>query len=129
MSGRVLLDTNIIIALFAKDQAVTENLVKVEEVFVPSIVLGELYFGAENSFRAEENISRLDTFAQNSAVLHCDSATAKHYGQIKRQLKVKGNPIPENDIWIAAVAVQFTLTLITRDAHFNAVDTLNVEQW
>ena len=125
MSGR-LLDTNIVIALFAQDQSVTEKLAEVEEVFVPSIVLGKLYFGAHRSARAEDNISRLDEFAERSAILHCDRLTAKHYGQIKHKLKVGGTPIPENDIWISALSQQFNLTLITRDKHFSAVDGLKL---
>lgn len=129
MSGRVLLDTNVIIALFSKDQVVIKNLAKTEEVFVSSIVLGELYYGAESSSRVSENVSRIDAFVHNSAVLRCDESTAKYYGQIKRQLKVKGTPIPENDIWIAATAIHFGLTLITRDNHFVSVDNLNIEQW
>lgn len=69
MSGSVLLDTNIVVALFAKDQIVMDKLAQTEKVFVPSIVLGELYYGAENSSRIAENVARVDAFAQSSAVL------------------------------------------------------------
>ena len=129
MSGRILLDTNIVIALFAGDPAVTKKLAETEEVFVPSIVLGELYFGAHNSARVEENIARIGAFAESNTVLRCDSSTAKHYGQIKRQLKVGGTPIPENDIWISAIAVQLSLVLISRDGHFGAAQSLKLERW
>ncbi len=129
MNGSVLLDTNIVIALFANDQAVIQKLARTDEVFVSSIVLGELYFGAHNSSRAEENTARLDAFVQNSSVLRCDNLTAKFYGQIKRQLKLSGTPIPENDIWIAAVALQFELVLATRDRHFGLVEGLDLEHW
>ena len=63
MSGRNLLDTNIVIALFAQDSAVVEHLDEAEEVFIPSIVLGELYFGARKSGRVKENLARIDEFA------------------------------------------------------------------
>lgn len=129
MSGRVLLDTNIVIALFAEDTAVTEKLAETEEVFIPSIALGELYFGARNSSRVEENIARIAAFAQSSAVLRCDGFSAERYGRIKYQLKVSGTPIPENDIWISAIATQFELVLISRDKHFGAVEGLNLERW
>ena len=59
MSGKCLLDTNIIIALFANETAVKENLAKVEEVFIPSVVIGELFYGAHKSARAKENIAAL----------------------------------------------------------------------
>jgi tRNA(fMet)-specific endonuclease VapC len=55
--------------------------------------------------------------------------TAKHYAQIRHVLRVKGRPIPENDIWIAAVAIQYGLILLTRDAHFQAVDGLSLKSW
>ena len=129
MSGSVLLDTNIVIALFASDRAVTEKLAEVEEVFISSIVLGELYLGAHNSSRKEENLARLDAFAESNTILRCDERTAKRYGEIKRQLKVSGTPIPENDIGISAVAMQFSLTLVTRDKHFGTVDDLRLERW
>ena len=129
MSGKSLLDTNIVIALFAQDRAVAEKLAEAEEVFIPSIVLGELHFGARNSSRVEENIARLDAFVESSAILRCDGATARHYGQVKHRLKVAGTPIPENDIWIAAVAMQFGLALVTRDDHFSAVEALQLELW
>ncbi|MDQ3458705.1 MAG: type II toxin-antitoxin system VapC family toxin [Deinococcota bacterium] len=129
MSGRFLLDTNIIIALFAKEDTVMQKLANAEDVFVPSIALGELYFGAGKSARAKENTTRIDEFAANGAVLFCDTVTAKQYGAIKNQLKVSGSPIPENDIWIAAIAAQYQLILVTRDSHFQAVEGLQVEQW
>ncbi|MBW2039031.1 MAG: PIN domain-containing protein [Deltaproteobacteria bacterium] len=58
MNGRFLLDTNIVIALFAEDTSVQKGLTEAEQVFVPSIVLGELYYGAQKSLRTEENIAR-----------------------------------------------------------------------
>ena len=129
MSGSVLLDTNIVIALFAGDPAIIKKLSETEEVFVPSIVLGELYFGAQNAARAEKNIARIGAFAESNTILRCDGETAKHYGFIKYQLKVSGTPIPENDIWISAIALQFGLILISRDKHFGAVEGLRLEQW
>ena len=122
MSGRCLLDTNIVIALFANETAVKENLAKTDEVFIPSVVIGELFYGAHKSARAKENIARIDDFASASVVLGCDTETSRIYGEIKYALSVKGHPIPENDIWIAAIAIQHDLTLISRDAHFIEVD-------
>jgi len=62
-------------------------------------------------------------------VLNADDNTANHYALIKSALLKKGKPIPENDIWIAAVAVQYELTLITRDNHFKEVEGLTMESW
>jgi len=129
MSGRCLLDTNIIIALFAGDTAVKDHLGKVDEVFVPSIAIGEMCFGAHKSERAKDNLARIDEFAANNVVLGCDTETARRYGQVKNVLRLKGQPIPENDIWIAAIAIQHGLTLITRDAHLSGIENLDVAMW
>jgi len=77
----------------------------------------------------EENVARVSEFASTSAVLPCDTATGRHYGQIKSGLRTRGRPIPENDIWIAAIARQYDLTLVSRDVHFAEVESLKVEAW
>jgi len=129
MNGSLLLDTNVVIAILAQDPAVCQRLAEATEVFIPSIVLGELYYGARKSIRVESNVEIVDRFAAASRVLLCDSITAQHYGRFKNLLSEKGRPIPENDIWIAAIAEQHKLTLVSRDAHFNEVQGLPVEFW
>jgi len=129
MSGRLLLDSNIVIAVFAEESAVLERVAAADEVFVPAIALGELYYGARKSTRTDQNIARIDEFAAAAAVLGCDAATAQQYGRIKNDLRAKGRPIPENDIWIAAVAVQHGLTVVSRDEHFGEVTGLPREVW
>jgi tRNA(fMet)-specific endonuclease VapC len=129
MSGRYLLDTNIIIALFASDAAVKTHLAETDEVFISSIAIGELYFGARKSTRVQDNLARIDDFASNNVVLACDTETARRYGEMKERLRARGRPIPENDIWIAAIALQHALTLATRDAHFEAVEGLRLAAW
>lgn len=129
MNGKLLLDTNAVVALFGRDPGIQNRLQSAAEVFVPVIVLGELYFGADNSSRPVENHAQLDQFAASNSILLCDIATARQYGQIKHKLRLKGRPIPENDIWIAAIALQYSLTIISRDQHFDDVDGLSVEGW
>jgi len=129
MSGRYVLDTNIVIALFANDAAVREHLAQTDEVFVPSVVIGELCYGAQKSERSRENLARIDEFAVSNQVLGCDTDTARRYGQVKHALRLRGRPIPENDIWIAAIALQHSLTLVTRDAHLNEVEGLSLAVW
>jgi tRNA(fMet)-specific endonuclease VapC len=62
-------------------------------------------------------------------VLVCDVETARHYGRVRNELRRKGRPIPENDIWIAATARQHDLILVTRDPHFDEVEGLPIEAW
>jgi tRNA(fMet)-specific endonuclease VapC len=129
MSGKVLLDTNVIIALFGQDEAVLTNLQETARAFVPVIAVGELYYGAYKSARNAENVQRVQEFAAANAVLACDGQTALIYGRVKNELRQKGISIPENDIWIAALAFQHGLVLATRDKHFDAVNGLRVEAW
>jgi tRNA(fMet)-specific endonuclease VapC len=129
MNGRYLLDTNIIIALFADEAVVKVSFRGAAEIFVPSIALGELYYGAHKSKRSIENLARIENFAQQSVVLSCNQEASRSYGKIKHQLRKKGRPIPENDIWIAAIALQHDLTLVTRDVHFQEVEGLKIEAW
>ncbi len=129
MNGKYLLDTNIVIALFANESALIDQLQLAEEIFIPSIVLGELYYGAHKSSRVKENFARLDDFARSNAILNCDIDIARQYGTVKDKLRQQGQPIPENDIWIAAIALHHDLTLVTRDLHFQEVDGLRLETW
>lgn len=129
MSGSVLLDTNIIIGILAKDEVILARLVETEAVFLPSIALGELYFGAFKSAHSDDNAERIDRLAASTAILYCDGTTALHYGRIKTGLRAKGRPIPENDIWIAAIAQQHGLTVVSRDLHFREIKHLPVEEW
>ena len=129
MTGRFLLDTNIIIALLKNDASIHDNLSNAREVFIPVVSLGELYFGARKSGRVEENLSTIDAFAAKNVILDCNTQTARLYGEIKNNLHEKGRPLPENDIWIAALARQHNLTLVTRDVHFEDVETLTCEKW
>ena len=72
MPGKILLDTNIVIALFAGEASVQQQLSTASEVFIPSIVLGELYYGAHKSARAEKNIARIDEFAAYNTASLCN---------------------------------------------------------
>ncbi|AFY87769.1 MULTISPECIES: type II toxin-antitoxin system VapC family toxin [Chroococcidiopsis] len=129
MSGKYLLDTNIIIALFADEAVVKSNLARANEVFISSIAIGELYYGARRSSRSNENLARIDELVANTTVLGCNTQTARYYGEVKNKLRLKGRPLPENDIWIAALALQHSLTLVTRDAHFQQVENLQIVVW
>ena len=129
MSGKYLLDTNIVIALFAEDPSVQRQISNAAEIFIPATVIGELFFGAFKSGHSKANISRIEDFATSNTVLACDTATSKEYGRIKNLLHKKGHPIPENDVWIAAVAMEHGLIMVSRDEHFKKIDGLKREVW
>jgi tRNA(fMet)-specific endonuclease VapC len=129
MNGRLLLDTNAVVALFSGEPAATERFESDDAVFLCVHVLGELRYGALASARVAENLMRLDRFSNLLPVLSCDSETVIHYANIRFALRRTGKPIPENDIWIAAIARQHGLTLLSRDAHFRQVADLDVESF
>ncbi|MBW4439587.1 MAG: type II toxin-antitoxin system VapC family toxin [Pleurocapsa minor GSE-CHR-MK-17-07R] len=127
--SRFLLDTNAIIALQRENAALTALLRPASDVFLPVIAVGELYFGAYKSQRVEENRRAVAAFIANRVVLKVDTDTTDVFGQVKQQLRAKGRPIPENDIWIAALAIQHDLTLISNDEHFSELDNLTWRSW
>jgi len=127
VSGRVIVDTNVVIALLAGDPNVGTYLDKCSEIYLCVPVLGELWYGALASSRVQDNMQRLQHFATTLMLLSCDAGTAAKFGEIKSGLRKKGRPIPENDIWIAAVAQQHGLRLVSRDAHFSEIDTLDLD--
>lgn len=129
MSGRYLLDTNIIIALFADEAIVKSNLAQANEVFIPSFSIGELCYGARKSGRIQENLARIDDLVAGSTILGCNTETARQYGEVKNKLRLKGRPLPENDVWIAALALQHDLILVTRDVHFKEIENLPTAIW
>ena len=129
MAGsKYLLDTNIIAAILNKEPEIEAKIAD-KEVYLCSIALGELYYGAFKSTHVEENRRRIELLATRYPLLLCDQGTAQQYGEIKFALRKKGRPIPENDIWIAAIGLQHGLTLLSRDDHFTEVENLVIENW
>lgn len=129
MNGKYLLDTNIVIPFFADDPLIKRHIQQAVEIFVPVVVIGELFYGAKKSSRKVENIAKIEEFIQDNVILDCSPETARKYGEVKEQLRKDGRPIPENDIWIAAIALQYELTLVSRDTHFRDVKGLSPEMW
>ena len=129
MNGNTLLDTNAVISVFGNDTALLAIVSRASRCFLPSIVLGELYYGAHQSANVAENMAKLQAFRDTMALLSCDEDTAVEYGRIKAELRRRGRPIPENDIWIAAIAAQHQLELLSNDEHFDDVDGLSRKSW
>lgn len=130
MSGdKVLLDTNIISALLKGEKSIAENIEKSSLVYIPIIALGELYYGAGYSTHVQKNTNVVKKVASRFRLLLIDEDTTLEYGKIKSGLRKRGTPIPENDIWIAAIATHHKLTLVTRDKHFNEIAGLKIKTW
>lgn len=125
----MLLDTNIVIEVFDGNKDIADKINKLPEFYITSIVLGELYIGVNRVTNKAKHLKKLNDFLKLCTVLEVDSVTAVHYGEIIASLYKKGKPIPVNDVWIAASAIQHGLTLITRDKHFSEIAGLSIKSW
>ncbi len=123
-----LLDTNCLIYVLENRNA-GQILLREKDLYVPIPAIGELYFGARKSERIESNIARVADLLSRFVILDCDHETARHYGEIKAALRRKGKPIPDNDIWIASIATQYNIPIVTRDRHFNEVEGISLVSW
>ena len=118
----MILDANALSAWAEGHAAVEAPLASAEHLIVPSIILGEYYFGIRQSrhrSRYEEWLARYLSLTDIAVV---NSAAADVYAEIRLQLKRSGNPIPSNDAWIAALARQHNLAVLSNDSHFDIVD-------
>lgn len=128
MSGNKLaLDTNIVIALLNGDQTLWQWLQKFDPLSLPVPVVGELIFGAENSQQVEKNLYAVQNFVDRSRIMEITANTARVYGKIRTDLKNQGTPIPENDVWIAALCLEEEATLVSLDKHFSSVAGLQIK--
>lgn len=125
----MILDTNAVSALLAGDSSLGEALASEERHHLPVIVIGEYRYGLLGS-RHRDHLQRLlEILIRESIVLVIDEATASHYSQVRDELRQKGRPIPENDIWIAALARQHQQPVVSRDGHFDYVSDLRRVEW
>ena len=117
---RIALDTNRYSDLFGGNAAMIEVVENAEKVWLPFVVVAELRagFAAGTHQASNEGILRRFLLKPRVEVLYPDDQTTHHYAAIYRQLRAQGTPIPVNDIWIGALVLQHSLTLLTRDAHF-----------
>lgn len=125
---RLALDTNAYSAWKRGDEQVAALIRGAEEVLMSSVVLGELHYGFRHGERLERDLAELDEFLRCDVVttLRVGPETADRYGGIAAALRRAGKPIPSNDVWIAAHALEHAATLATRDAHFELVTGLPI---
>ncbi len=119
--GDLLLDTNIVVAFFRHDPGAEGAMQDAARILIPVIVVGELLFGALLGNQTERERARIEALLEKGEVLDCDQDTAEHYAEVRDELRRQGRPIPDNDVWIAALARQYRVTLASRDRHFDAV--------
>jgi tRNA(fMet)-specific endonuclease VapC len=123
MTAALLLDTSIAVEVLRGSVRLSE-LYPNSTLYMSVIAMGELFLGAYRSQRPFEQLSFLNLMRAHYQMIPIEETTAQIYGQIKAELRGQGALIPENDMWIAATAIEHDLLLVSMDHHFERVPAL-----
>jgi len=124
-----MLDTNALSAVADGNPAVREAISKEIGPYLPVIVVGEYRYGVMLSRRAAQRLAWLAQAIEQWGVLDVTQETAVHYSNIRLFLKQEARPIPVNDMWIAALARQHSMQILTNDRHFDGIPGVDVIRW
>lgn len=127
-----LLDTDICIYWLKGKTSVRDRLLEIgwAEVGICVITVSELYFGAYNSSRVEQNLATADKFIQNIAVVSLSNKSLKKFGKIKAKLRKAGTTVADFDLLIASVAITEKLILVTNNIrHYQRIPNIQLENW
>jgi tRNA(fMet)-specific endonuclease VapC len=125
----MILDTNAISALAGEDKVLTDLVQAAPRIAVTIISLGEYAFGISQSRQRAELEAWLDALLLKVDVLLLEQKTLPFYAEVRGRLKMAGTPIPANDCWIAALAKQHRLPIVSQDRHFDSVKGLQRIGW
>lgn len=123
---RILIDSNRFIDFCAGEMKVVDAFEQAALVVVPFIVLAEIRVGAQSIKRGDAQVRILGELLQQPGVrvVHSSDSTTHHYAALYARLRKAGTPIPTNDLWIAALAIEHELVLYSRDAHFDLIPSI-----
>ncbi len=127
-----LLDTDTCIYWLKGRTPVRERLLAVgwSEISICRITVAELYFGAYNSSKIEQNLATADKFIRSISVLSLTDNALNNFGKIKAKLRQQGKPLADFDLLIASVALSENLILVTNNTrHYERISELNLENW
>jgi tRNA(fMet)-specific endonuclease VapC len=126
---RTLLDTSAYAAFMRGHEGIKSALQQAEEIYLNAVVIGELLAGFVRGRHRQKNQTELQTFLSSPrvGVLTLDQETSARYAVILNTLRNAGTPIPTNDIWIAATAMQHSLRILTTDAHYLKIPQVIVD--
>lgn len=125
----MILDTNALSAFLDGDADLVELLRQASALHLPVIVLGEYQFGLKASKLKKLREPQLRAFVKTCTVLSVMESTIPFYATIRDGLRRAGTPIPENDIWICSLALEYKLPVVSRDAHFRIVKQVDSVGW
>lgn len=124
-----VIDTNVLIECFQNNQSISEAISLYDRILICPAVLGEFKAGIDvNTRRGKKVKALLDEFLDDPAVaiVPCTDETADYYARIFRTLKDNGTPLPTNDMWIAAAALEHGAAVLSSDGHFSHVPMLKL---
>jgi predicted nucleic acid-binding protein len=125
----VILDTNALSAMAENEPGIDSLLLEAEQLAVPAIVLGEFLHGIGQSRHRRKYEDWLEGMLRDVKLLPVGARTARAYAAIRTELKRSGRPIPANDLWIAALAREHAMPVISRDKHFDLIPRLERVGW
>lgn len=125
----MILDTNALSAAADDDPAIITLLARADQIAIPVIALGEYRYGIAQSQHRASCAEWLKGLLLDCRLLDVNEQTTRYHAEITLQLKQKGRPIPTNDIWIAALCLQHSLPLLSRDRHFDLVEGIRRIDW
>ena len=127
--NRLMLDTSAYSDFLKGNPSIKFALQQADEIFLNPVILGELFAGFSLGKDEKKNRDILQDFlsSRRVTILLIDQETSERYASIRKYLRVKGTPIPTNDLWIAASAMQFGLKVLTSDYHFLKVPQIITE--
>lgn len=130
MRDSFLIDTDIIIYWLKGSHPQLNEKFGDNNIFISSISVAELYFGAYNSMRMDENLKLVKELTSEINILNFDQNAGEYFGKIKASLKSKGQIIDDSDLFIAATAISNELILVTNnEKHFQRIENLNIQNW
>jgi tRNA(fMet)-specific endonuclease VapC len=125
----VILDTNAISAFAGSEKSAMDIFQTQSRLFLPVIVIGEYRFGLLKSREKLKREAWFDLLIEMLEILEIKVETTRYYAKIRKDLESVGRPIPHNDVWIAALALEHDLPVISRDTHFDEVENLQRISW
>jgi predicted nucleic acid-binding protein len=125
----LILDTNAVSALLAGDPTLGKVLASERRHHLPVIVIGEYRYGLLSSRYRDQLQGLLEGLIRESIVLLVDETTAETYSEVRHELRLKGRPVPENDVWLAALARQHHQPVVSRDGHFDLIPNIRRLTW
>lgn len=125
----MIVDTNAVSAFAQGNPATREIIARNYGPYLPVVVIGELRYGLMSSRQRAAASSWLDQLVEQWPILDITRETANEYAEIRNWLKQSARPIPANDIWIAALARQHAMPILTTDAHLQGIPGVDVIGW